>query len=56
MQLQQWHNNGWLRSHQTTATQIGDLLAIVDRDLEDSHRDLSPDNFLFLTDDRKRQR
>jgi len=43
MQLQQWQNNGWLRSHQTTATQIGDLLAIVDRDLEDSRRDLSTD-------------
>jgi hypothetical protein len=43
MHLQQWQANGWLRPHQTTAAQIADLLAIVERDLEDSHRDLSPD-------------
>ncbi len=43
MRLQQWAANGWLRPHQTTRTQITDLLAIVERDLEDSARDLSPD-------------
>lgn len=43
MRLQQWAANGWLRAHQTTPAQIADLLAIVDRDLEDSERDLSPD-------------
>ncbi|TAE78239.1 MAG: hypothetical protein EAZ65_04865 [Verrucomicrobia bacterium] len=43
MRLQQWKANGWLQSHQTTPAQIADLLAIVDRDLEDSKRDLSPD-------------
>jgi uncharacterized protein (UPF0332 family) len=43
MHLQQWHSNGWLRSHQTTTAQIADLFAIVERDLTDSHRDLSPD-------------
>jgi hypothetical protein len=43
MRLQQWAANGWLRPHQTTRQQIADLLAIVDRDLEDSLRDLSPD-------------
>jgi uncharacterized protein (UPF0332 family) len=43
MRLQQWKVNGWLQSHQTTPAQIADLLAIVDRDLEDSMRDLSPD-------------
>ena len=43
MRLQQWKNNGWLQTHQTTPSQIADLLAIVDRDLEDSMRDLSPD-------------
>ena len=43
MRLQQWKANGWLQTHQTTPTQIADLLAIVDRDLEDSMRDLSPD-------------
>jgi hypothetical protein len=43
MRLQQWKANGWLQAHQTTPAQIRDLLAIVDRDLEDSRRDLSPD-------------
>ena len=43
MRLQQWKSNGWLQAHQTTPSQITDLLAIVDRDLEDSIRDLSPD-------------
>lgn len=43
MSLQQWHKNGWLRPHQTTPAQIADLLAIVDRDLEDAVRDVSPD-------------
>lgn len=43
MRLQQWKANGWLQAHQTTSAQIADLLAIVDRDLEDSMRDLSPD-------------
>ena len=43
MRLQQWKANGWLQAHQTTPAQIADLLAIVDRDLEDSMRDLSPD-------------
>lgn len=43
MRLRQWKTNGWLQAHQTTPAQIADLLAIVDRDLEDSMRDLSPD-------------
>ena len=43
MRLQQWAANGWLRPHQTTPQQIADLLAIVERDLLDSARELSPD-------------
>ena len=44
MSLADWAANGWLRPHQTTRRQIADLLAIVDRDLEDSRqRDLSSD-------------
>jgi len=38
-----WVNNGWLRYHQTSREEIGNLLQIVDRDLEDAERDLSPD-------------
>jgi uncharacterized protein (UPF0332 family) len=36
MTLQNWHNNRWLRPHRTTRTQIANLLAIADRDLEDA--------------------
>jgi hypothetical protein len=43
MSLQQWAANGWLRPHATTPAQIADLLAIADRDLEDSRRDVSAD-------------
>ena len=44
MSLKQWAENGWLRPHKTSAQEIGNLLAIVERDLKDaSIRDLSPD-------------
>lgn len=43
MRLQQWAANGWLRPHQTNQRQVADLLSIVERDLQDSMRDLSPD-------------
>jgi hypothetical protein len=43
MSLQQWLDNGWLRHHETSGTEISDLLAIVDRDLKDSQIDLSAD-------------
>ena len=31
--LEDWRENGWLREHETSPEQIGDLLAVVDRDL-----------------------
>ena len=43
MSLHDWHKAGWLRTHQTSRQQITGLFAIVDRDLEDASRDLSPD-------------
>jgi hypothetical protein len=43
MRLPQWAANGWLRPHQTNQRQVADLLSIVERDLQDSMRDLSPD-------------
>jgi len=44
MSLQQWHRNGWLKTHQTSPQQVGELLAIVERDLSDAHsKDLSTD-------------
>jgi len=36
MSLQQWQNNGWLRPHATDKIEIANLLAIVDRDMEDA--------------------
>ncbi|MDP6040809.1 MAG: hypothetical protein QGG64_19830 [Candidatus Latescibacteria bacterium] len=43
MSLQQWAGNGWLRSHQTSPEEIGNLLAIVDRDLQDASGNISVD-------------
>lgn len=36
MSLQQWQNNGWLRSHKTDRHEIANLLAIADRDIADA--------------------
>ncbi|MBI5394225.1 MAG: hypothetical protein HZA91_02915 [Verrucomicrobia bacterium] len=43
MSLKQWADNGWLRAHKTSPQEIGDLLAIVDRDLQDAEGGISPD-------------
>lgn len=44
MTLSDWARNGWLLAHRTTPEEIADLLAIVERDLADSHTpDLSAD-------------
>lgn len=36
MTLPRWAEYGWLRQHRTTRQEIGDLMAIVDRDLNDA--------------------
>jgi len=36
MTLKQWADNGWLKRHQSSAEEIGNLLAIVERDLKDA--------------------
>lgn len=36
MSLQDWLKAAWLREHQSSKQEIGDLLAVVDRDLRDS--------------------
>lgn len=43
MTLKQWQDNGWLRPHATSAEEIGNLLAIVDRDLQDAQGGISLD-------------
>jgi hypothetical protein len=36
MTLKQWADNGWLKEHRSSAEEIGNLLAIVERDLKDA--------------------
>lgn len=36
MSLAEWKQNGWLRPHKTDIQELGNLLAIVDRDLVDA--------------------
>ena len=44
MSLHDWERNGWLTRHQTSPTEIRDLLEVVERDLADSAAEgLSPD-------------
>jgi hypothetical protein len=43
MTLQDWADNGWLEPHVTSAEEIANLLAIVDRDLVDASEGISPD-------------
>lgn len=44
MNLKSWAEFGWLKSHKTSGQEIQNLLAIVERDLEDARQsNLSPD-------------
>ena len=36
MTLKQWAANGWIKEHRSSAEEIGNLLAIVERDLKDA--------------------
>jgi hypothetical protein len=36
MTLKQWSANGWLKTHKTSKQEIGNLLAIVERDIKDA--------------------
>ena len=36
MNLKQWLNNGWLRTHKTSKNEIENLMMIVERDLKDA--------------------
>jgi len=41
--LKQWADNGWLKPHRTSRKEIGSLLRIVERDLNDAQGDISAD-------------
>ncbi len=43
MSLQDWASNGWLRPHRSSAQEIGELLAMVERDLADAEGEISND-------------
>ena len=44
MSLTDWERNGWLTTHTTSRQEVGDLLALIRRDLHDSRSaDLSAD-------------
>lgn len=43
MSLQQWENNGWLKSEPTSSNEIRNLLVIIDRDIKDSQKNVSAD-------------
>lgn len=47
MSLLQWQNNDWLRPHVTDKFEIANLLAIVDRDMEDAAADGISDDWKF---------
>lgn len=43
MTLEQWKQNGWLKVEPTSSAEIANLLAIVERDLEDAKSSISAD-------------
>jgi len=43
MTLQQWERNGWLKAEPASSVEIANLLAIVERDLEDAKSSISAD-------------
>jgi hypothetical protein len=43
MALRQWADSGWLKAHSTSREEIGNLLAIVGRDIADSEQGISSD-------------
>jgi uncharacterized protein (UPF0332 family) len=47
MTLKQWADNGWLKRHQSSAEEIGNLFAIVERDLNDAAEGTVSDDWRF---------
>jgi uncharacterized protein (UPF0332 family) len=47
MTLQQWADNGWLNKHKTSRKEIGNLLAIVHRDLVDARNGSISEDWRF---------
>ena len=47
MSLKHWADNSWLKPHKTSAKEIADLLAIVERDLRDAETGGTSDDWRF---------
>ena len=47
MSLNEWRENGWLRVHRSSVSEIADLLALADRDLKDSRTPGLSDDWKF---------
>jgi len=47
MSLVQWKANGWLKSHATSAEELGNLLQIADRDIADASAEGLSDDWRF---------
>lgn len=47
MTLRQWADNGWLKRHQSSAEEIRNLLAIVERDVKDASEGTVSDDWRF---------
>ena len=47
MTLQQWASNGWLKPHRTSAEEIGNLLTIARRDMDDARTHTISDDWRF---------
>ena len=43
MTLQQWAESGWLKPHDASREEVANLLAIVERDLEEAAHAVSPE-------------
>lgn len=47
MSLTQWKTNGWLKEHKTSRQEIGNLLAIANRDISDAAQESISDDWKF---------
>ena len=48
MSLSLWLGNGWLLVHTSSAQEVGDLLAVAERDLNDCQAARLSDDWRFL--------
>ena len=47
MSLERWTENGWLREYKTSAQEVANILALVERDLTDAEREEISNDWRF---------